>query len=387
MFDKKDINFMEFLMILFLFEPTIMVKFDFLNYGYVFLGCISFVYIIYKLMKYGKTNNITITVIIFQLIYLGITIVNNGDILKVGYLSIVIVSIMLYAFFFDQENRFSVFIYYLKQIFLCYLFINLITYIVFPKGIGQFSRMYFLGYRTRFTEYSILLIVLSIISKSLNINDTKKTFFEILIAVLNILLPKVSTAIVGVIILFLVQKICVRIKNVNYRTIFLLFLIINLLVVFFRIQIYFSYIIEDLLGKSVSLTNRTMIWDASYKYIFDNNLIFGHGYQANGNFVYIYGTYWQSHNQILQLLYEVGFIGIGLFYYIVLYSLKQLETDDFYNKKKICSWIGAAFISFSVMMITEIYSYYIPFYVLITLAIYTNKSIKDKLEEKKYDKK
>lgn len=383
---NKNKELIEYLLIFFLFEPTIFVKSNILNYTFVLLSCVSFINIIIITFKSKYINYITIELIIIRIIYIGMTLIFKGDILKVGYQSIVFIALLLYAYYFYKNNKFDKFIMKIKNIFGLYLVINLVTYIICPEGIGNESRMFFLGYRTRFTEYAIVMILLSILSYNLNLITKKCLIFELIICFLNIFLPTISTAIVGIIILFVTYLISLRIKNINYRVLFIVGILMNLLIVFFRIQNVFSFIIEQILKKSLTLTNRTQIWDASYKYIFDKNFFIGHGYPIDGNFIYTFGTFWQSHNQILQMLYEVGLFGTILFNDILLKSLKEIETPNANLKKKYFAWIGSTFVAFSIMMITEIYSYYMPFYVLIILALYF-KGILINLEGNKIDDK
>ena len=96
-------------------------------------------------------------------------------------------------------------------------------------------------------------------------------------------------------------------------------------------------------------------------------------YPDNGNFILWANITWQAHNQILQLLYEVGIVGTVLFFHICLKVLGNLKNNDIFLNKKCFAWIGATFFSFLIMMTTEIYSYYLPFYVLIVLCLYSKE--------------
>lgn len=374
---KKFFNkIIMFILILLLFEPNIAVKYNLFNNVFVCGSVISFIFITMLIIREKKTiNKITLLMIIFRTLLICTTIYNNGDILKVGYQSIIIISLMLYAEYYYRNDKILDFINILSNILTLYLFINIILYILYPNGL-YLARggIHFLGIRTRFTEYSMLLLLLNIINYQLKIENIKIFIFKMTIVLLNIFIPRIATAIIGLIIFILVYIFFKKKIKINYKLIFAVSLIITALIVFFRIQDIFSYVIVDLLHKDLTLTGRTSIWDKSYTYIFDKFVLFGHGMKIDGNFVFWRVQLWQAHNQLLQILYEGGILGTILFYEIFFMSLTKLNHTNQINEK-IKKSIGAMFFSFGIMMITEIYGYYLPTYILIILAYYSNKII------------
>lgn len=81
-----------------------------------------------------------------------------------------------------------------------------------------------------------------------------------------------------------------------------------------RIQNYFSWIIESVLGKSITLTHRTEIWDQVLDRLTDNYIL-GFGPQDTTNLFTITGNYdsgqaysltLSSHNFLLQTIYTGG---------------------------------------------------------------------------------
>ena len=81
-----------------------------------------------------------------------------------------------------------------------------------------------------------------------------------------------------------------------------------------------------------------------------------------------YGGKWQAHNQLLQSLYETGIFGSILFYWLFYKSLKKLNQESIEKKYKIIT--GSVLFAFIIMMITEIYGYYPPFYISLLIAYY-----------------
>lgn len=362
-----------FILILFLFEPTIFIKYKIYNMIFICGGIISFIYIFSLYLKNNiKLNKMLLYLILFRIINILSTFINNGDLLKVGYSSLVIVSLFLYANYYYTKKHFDIFINILYKIFSIFLFINLITYILYPQGINvQFPGLSFLGIRTRFTEYAISGALLAYINyKNENIK-LKSLITTIIIAFLNILLPKVGTGLVGIIVFILffifLNKFIKNRINVKFSFLQIPIYIFIISIVFFRIHTYFDFIIVDMLGKDLTLTGRTEIWDMAIETIKKSNIVFGNGYVNNGNFVpYGMNSYYQAHNEILQLFYESGIVGIILFWLFLNSILRN-------NRKKTTKYdiiIVSVIYAILVMMISEIYSYYIATYVPLLLFFY-----------------
>lgn len=372
-----------YLLIIFLFEPNFFVKYPVLNIVFVSGSVFSFLIAVYKF--FVEKNKITIPLallVTWRIMLLIPTIINKGEILKWGYESMIFATLFLYAENFAQKKQFMDFVIILKNVFLSYLCINLITYVFIPQGLFDLkshTKLFFLGVRTRFTEYAITCIMLGMIcffeKKIKPVNLT----FILVICLLNIFLPKISTAIIGVGIMFLSYaflKILVYKKKKNdFSLLLILSLIVTALVVFFDIQNMFSFFIEEVLGKNVTLTGRTIIWDGAIENIKRGNFIIGNGYVNDGNFIAYRNKIVQAHNQLLQLTYESGIIGALPFFCLMIFCLKSKNKET--TKSDV---IGAACIfSFLIMMITEIYAYYIAFFVALIVFCYRkNYDIEDK---------
>lgn len=369
---KKDF-IINFILILFLFEPTIFVKYNMCNNIYIVGGLISCFYIVAIYIKKNiKLNKMILYLILFRIINIFSTVLYNGDLLKVGYTSMTIVTLFLYANYYYSNKDFDEFINVLYKIFSIFLFVNLITYICYPQGINPlYEEVYFLGIRTRFTEYAISGALLAYINyRNKKIKKTS-LFSAIIIAFLNIVIPKISTGFIGIIcfiIFVVVLNNTVKDKfDIKFNVLQIPIYIFIIAIVFFRIHTYFDFIIVDVLGKDLTLTGRTEIWDSAIETIKKSNIWIGNGYSNHGNFApYGINDYYQAHNQILQLLYECGIIGITLFLIFINSILKTINNPTTQYDIVIVSVIYA----FLVMMISEIYSYYIASYIPLILFFY-----------------
>ena len=367
--NKDRVSYIFFIMVMFLFEPKIFVKYNTLNYIYIFGAICSFGFILTKIFKNSsfRISRITFALIIYRTWVLLITVINKGDILNVGYYSVVFISLFLYGDYFAKNKKLYIYISMLNKIFFIYLLINIVLYLIYPNGLYHLTQMHFLGIRTRFTEYAITSILLVFLNYKINKEKRLYVIIQILVVILNIILPKISTAITGLAVFVVGYLILQRFKNFDYRIFLILGILLSVLVVFFGIQNIFSNMIMNVFSKDITFSGRTYIWNSSFNYIFDNNILWGHGQPIDGNFVKLGNTLWQSHNQLLQILYENGLVGAIIFYYLIYLSLKKLNND---NGNKINKLLAIIQFVYLIMMITEIYGYYISYYTVIIISYY-----------------
>ena len=115
-------------------------------------------------------------------------------------------------------------------------------------------------------------------------------------------------------LLFLIPNVIQRkIASLSLNTLLLVFVSLfvfgNLMIILESPLV--SYVIEDLLGKNLTLTNRTLIWGMVVDG-FLNSPIIGNGVRETTSLFYISEQYTKgymsAHNQILQSLYETGIL-------------------------------------------------------------------------------
>lgn len=98
------------------------------------------------------------------------------------------------------------------------------------------------------------------------------------------------------------------VKNqITMKSCILIPLFINVLICIFRMQNIFSFIIVDILGKNVTLSGRTMIWDAALEYI-HMHPVFGVGYLFPSD-LYEMIVLSTTHNWIIGVLFHMGIVG------------------------------------------------------------------------------
>ncbi len=375
-------NFLLYFILIFCFEPKLFVKYKFLNWTYIvgllFAFClICFIYLKEKtpipMMFYW--------VVLFRVSFMLQTFLAKGDVTMWGYFTIVLFTLCLTSSYYIKKDC-NFFLNALINVLTVILTINLIITFIYPNGI--IDELYFIGIRTRCTDLIFPLIVITFVRDNLNkVKASPKSLYCLIISIATVYRLHIATAIVGlgcfVIFLGVFYFILKSLRGIKLMPILLVgALLLSGLVVSGILIKSFSWLIQNVLHKSATISGRTEIWELAIEKIKEKP-IFGHGMYNNGNFVYWGYTggeksLWQAHNQWLQLLFDGGIVTTVIFIALIIVSGNRLEKI---KNKTVKTLFLAGFGAFFVMMISEIYSYTQYFYLLIFIA-YQGKNLKGK---------
>lgn len=217
----------------------------------------------------------------------------------------------------------------------------------------------------------ILALVLNFLCVKIN-----KMFYLLLIpcAIVCIAIPLIvgsMTAVTGVIIFLLICLIPTsRLRRLATGGLFVAIALFQILVCFNGTGIEHSetavWFVEDVLGKDITFTYRTQMWDSALRIIADSPL-FGYGYpnadwyRANMSSLAI-----GPHNLIFATLIYGGVITFGLYIYLLVRStLNAAIVHDFTGD---CLVVAIAVIS--LMMLMEAYPIPLVFCLLILSEYY-----------------
>ena len=135
-----------------------------------------------------------------------------------------------------------------------------------------------------------------------------------------------------------------------------------------------TWFIVDVLGKDITFTNRTALWDAAMR-IFSNSPLLGYGHPTSEwYYSNLASTAIGPHNLIFALMIFGGIPATILFITIVVTVLVKLQKV----KDRYATTIYAAISVLSLMSLMEVYSIQIIFYFII-LAYYYGQSQKESL--------
>lgn len=365
---KKSVIYL-YLSLLFCFEPKIAVKYSIFNYSFILGAVVVFTFTALKYFKTQKISKMFIALVLFRASFFFQTVFNSGDIMMWGYMSIVLMNLCMIFDMYLKKKKYLL-MNCIINIFTVFLLINFLISLVYPNGIVD--GIFFIGIRTRISDVIFPLLAFTLINDSILLKKhiSKQTIIAISVSLLNIIRFSVTTAIIGIALLFMCYFLFIRYKKMrrvlNLRLIVYTGVLISFLFTFFGVYSYFSNFIVNVLHKDASLSSRTLIWAEAIKYIYSSP-VFGHGLAVNGNFVYwgyIGGIkeLWQAHNNWLQLLYDGGVVSLLIFLRMINMNSEKIKQ---FRDEKTTSILLITLAVFLVMMISEIFIYTPYFYILI----------------------
>ena len=141
---------------------------------------------------------------------------------------------------------------------------------------------YFLGHRNNSIEYIIPAICFVCLNDY--INDKKMSLNNIILIIASILTVvftwsanAILVLLMLLILLYMPFKHLIH-KFVTCINMLIMYIVFFITIVIYRLQYYFSWLIVDILHKSLDFTYRTQIWDKSIYWI-KKSLLMGYGYE------------------------------------------------------------------------------------------------------------
>ncbi|MDD3241996.1 MAG: hypothetical protein PHQ64_04440 [Bacilli bacterium] len=331
---------------------------------YNILNIFSYFSILVLVLKSRSYSKIINYLILFLAILTISSIINKTanfyaikDILNILFLCLIVD----YGTRKDSTNFFKS----LSLILTTLVYINFLTIFLNPTGMYSSKTGYienwFLGYKNTHILFIIPAIMFSFLCEY---KEDKKLSFPdyLLLAVSIISTIKVNngTGLIGIFIItiFILSKKVFDNKTIfNIKNYIITYIASFLLIVFFRAQNIFSYLIVDILGKDITFTGRTFIWDKALLYIKQKPLL---GY---GNVSFEFNKYiFSTHNAILGILHKTGIIGLTAFVIFVLKGINPLWKN---RDKYISKFVSIVIFSYLLMMITESYNFIYYIYIFI----------------------
>lgn len=176
-----------------------------------------------------------------------------------------------------------------------------------------------------------------------------------------------ATSIIALIVLVLlvfgVSKKETIPRIINLYSGMLILVVFTVGVCVFQAQKFFAPLFK-MMGKDVTLSYRTTIWDKTIQSILENPM-FGYGKTGNGIFQGIVGfsAEWDvqanhTHNYLLELLFVAGVVGTVLY-------ISYLVCASDGPRNVLSGLVHISLFSFAVLMMTDSYIFISPLYILI----------------------
>ncbi len=366
---KNDIIkfFMYFILIFPFFRITFLtVTFPTIEKFYKILQIIDCAIIILLIIKGFRYSKIINYIVIYFFVLVFSTLLNSADISGSIFLSIktiVLCFIIDYGIKKDTKVFLNSFEFFLSIL----VYLNFLTIIIFKNGmyvneVAGYTENWLLGYRNLHILYILPAIMISFINSYFCKEKLSfRNYILLIVSFISLYITRSSTSLIGIffIITFIIlNKIIKKSKNLtkilNIRTYFITYIVLFFSVVIFRIQNLFKFLIVDILKKDLTFTGRTYIWDYVIEFIKEKKVF---GYGIEDSMLRLRKTnYWLSthaHDQILEIIYKTGFVGILVYIILMIKSFKEIYK---YKNNIIAKFISIVIFSYLIMMLTEFYS-------------------------------
>lgn len=276
---------------------------------------------------------------IFLILDCIVTTVNAGNILQM-YINAITLFAMAIMFMTAAEKGSYKFIKVASSVLEILIIINLLTIILFPEGLYNFTAVnhhYFLGSRNVMMRTIFPGVCFSILRSKIERGKMSfRTIIVMIAAGASLVLVWSATALFSY-ALFCALMFIFQFKGApkwfTVKTCYIISIVIFLFIVVLHLQDMFSFIIVGVLQKDVTFTGRTILWDAAMLNIAKSPL-WGYGLenlQTIAAKLYSYTEYDSCHNLYLDVLYQNGIIGFGLL--CILFGAVAKKVDHYLSER------------------------------------------------------
>ena len=247
-------------------------------------------------------------------------------------------------------------------------------------GHGGLFQTYLFGQRTTLTVIGLPMMAVACYAGSLGYQKTRRLRFWVLAAAILLgiggmmVREAVSTALLGAgvalaMVLLLRGGLLARIRPAAYV---LGIAGYNFVIVGVQQFSYMRFLIETVLGKSMTLTGRLSIWNLTLAAIL-RKPVFGYGFRqlfvSRG--AYATATAY-VHNNFLQFWADGGIIGLALFLCLLVVAVRRIPLREGVAPRLLFAW----FVGMGMAMISEAMTAYNYFYLVLVLLCHLEATLR-----------
>ncbi len=361
----KTIDMFNFILYIFLLFPFFKITYFVSNFSkaelvYKILQIIATMIILFLVLKKGKYSKIINYILFYLLVFILATFLNKGELSGSFFLSLRTLVLCLIVDY-GLRNNTKIFLSAFEVLLSIFVYANFMSIVIFRNGMYTneigYTENWILGYKNLHILYILPALLGSFLSSYYSKNRLSfKNYLLLSISFLSLLTVNSSTSLVGVILILfylLFYNLINKVNLFNIKNYFLIYIVLFMSIVILRIQNLFKFLIVDILHKDLTLTGRTYIWDYVIRLIKQKKFL-GYGLE-NSSLRLNKTTYWRSyhaHDQLLEIIYKTGIIGLILYFIIMYKSFKELYQ---YRDFKIAKFMAIIIFSYCIMMLTEFY--------------------------------
>lgn len=335
-------------------KPQMFDNYVITTYLYYFLKITATLFILVLFFFRFKINQIhpfVLLVILYRLIMLIPTLLlENGDLIKYVGITIFDISFVMLIQYGMVTNKKM----FLKAcIFILDFWIILNSIALFIPSLHTVEIDYWnnkfynslLGLDNRFIYYYIVdMFARFVYSYSFNVKTLQlMDYFIYFICLFTLAYTYSTAALFAWILLFvlvIMLKMNYKFKFLNYKFILITFFLLNIFIVFFKLQNLFDFLIVDILHKDLTLSNRTFIWEKCINAI-NEHYILGYGYEKVEAVMANMNGANHAHNYMLMIIYRGGIVSFIIYALLLLQPNKWLKQIKYSKLYLIYSFIMA----------------------------------------------
>lgn len=347
--DKKSL--LHILVLLAIFPPDVLVSSFAIKVLLNVVQVIATFFYIAKLFQKEKTNSSIFLILLYSMVIFSSTYLENR---AIGQAGIYIMNILGFVIFLEIEVLYNAekLLLNIKRYF---SFITIVNYVYLLIGVYLLKQSaddsLFMSQSNSITAVLIFAIFSSVLYDLVYLKHIEKSTVVLMMVIVHTeILVWSGTGILGCFIMlgYLVfelikSKSFFKEKRLSYAVLNLVAIGLFVAVTIFRAIEWFSFVIEDILQKDITLTGRTVIWDYYIKRILEAPII-GHGVAYNP-----YGGLF-AHSGYLDIAVKSGFCGVVLFMLLVTVTGRKLRLC---NSNLIYNLVAICLFSFEIMMLAE----------------------------------
>lgn len=369
-----------FFLLLPIFRPSVMTLYAPIVGIYNVLTFFVFVYLIVDFVITSYFDIFTCSIFFLELYIFLVTFINKGANGLAIYRLETILILALLTKKYSNNN-----LIYIKTLLLHFeicIYANFATMLLKPDGffdyvnnvysnVGIKTAYWVLGVANNFIVWFIPGLICAWIYKTITKRNVRYYILTIVI-ISSLLIKNSSTCSIGCFLfLFLVfsYKFFPYIKELLKPVVIVpLCVFLFIIIVLLQQSNFLKPIIENVLGKDLTFSNRLTIWDNAIT-AFLRNPVWGYGLMENEETAKILGRFpnfiWAGathcHDEILQILFTAGLI--GLFVYLLIWILSIYTLSSIW-KYDISKYIFFGCVSIFVIGLTEITEYALLYFPL-----------------------
>lgn len=354
-----------------------------LSYAVLGLCVLSFLILGILYLKEKKLSIFGALNLLYFAVLFTTTLLNGMNILSSIYMSIeVLLPLCLFALYKDQI---SVIIKSCGLVYSVIIYANLAIMILFPNWMFEAVRTgdaFLLGGNyNQMGSRMICAIVTSVVCTKYQKWWVVNTVILVLVSIFTLLIVGSMTSIANILVYSLFCLIpSLKLRKMAIVALLSVFLFFQIFIVFYGEGIHHNelavYIIEDVLGKDITFTGRTYLWDRSLTLIGDSPII-GYGYLDKDWFTtYLHAKAIGPHDFILAQLLQGGVLLLGVYLAICVVAIKRLV-------KYFDSTASYILMGVFVLMFIMVMEFYHIFFIMYLLALaYYYKEISVSIKKK-----